>query len=80
MDGNGCSIGTHILSYKPKKAAHFLRWAAFDLVRCVCVLGVFYSSAILSRMLRMMDTRMLPIKAEPKPAMEMPTPNRLIDR
>ena len=21
MDGNGCSIGTHILSYKPKKQA-----------------------------------------------------------
>lgn len=27
MDGNGCSIGTHILSYKPKPAApsSFLR-------------------------------------------------------
>ena len=35
---------------------------------------------MLSRMLRVMDTRMLPIKADPKLAMEMPTPSRLTDR
>ena len=40
----------------------------------------FSPSAMLSRMLRMMDTRMLPIKADPKLAMEIPAPSRLTDR
>lgn len=52
MDGNGCSIGTHILSYKPKGLEPSVSkpllmtlpasWFFASIVRCACDIGLAY--------------------------------------
>lgn len=46
MDGNGCSIGTHILSYKPKWEIKYIRAETINLIfetMTELLLPVYYS-------------------------------------